>query len=1156
MAEPQQQTSIQLLSVTGVTEGAQLLAIRHIAQTSGHPVIYVTHSDRELRRTVEAAALFLPEFHVLAFPAWDCLPYDRAAPHPSIMAERVATLTTLANSQPKGRTLIVTTASAFLQRLPPVSSFANARITLTKGTTLPIEKLSFLLQDFGYRRAGKVMEPGEFAVRGSILDVFASATGDRALRVDFFGEEIESIRWFDPLTQRSTDDVSEYTLAPVSEVRLTENAIATFRERYLKNFGVASKDDTLYASISNHQYMPGMEHWMPLFFERCDSLLDYAPQAVIALAHNAWHTLEERQELIHEYYQARKDSAALKQKQAVYHPVAPDEMFLMGVTLEVKLERKSLYHLTPFSSQNHALELHTQPVRMLHSLAKQQQLSPFALLAVEAYEQKKLGRSLVICAATEGSLARLAQLLEEHGANAQPITAWAQAEQTAGLYLAISPLENGFTTPKVTCYTEQDILGHRVIQTKKRKRNADAFLQEAASFEPGELLVHKDHGIGRFDGLVTMEAGGKRHDCLKLLYRDDDKLFLPVENMDLIARYGEDSAGTELDKLGASNWQQRKAKMKERIRMAADELMKIAAERALRPGHRLPAAPGSYEEFCARFPYDETEDQQRSIDEVETDLVSGKPMDRLICGDVGFGKTEVAMRAAFIAASAPIKPVQVAIIAPTTLLARQHFRSFRARFDDTGLEIRMLSRLTTAKDAKATREGLKNGSVDVVIGTHAILSKQVDFARLGLMIIDEEQHFGVKQKEALKQMRANIHVLTLSATPIPRTLQLALAGVRELSLITTPPVDRLAVRSFVLPYDAVVIKEAIQREIHRGGQVFYVTPRVADIAELKFKIMELVPQARLAIAHGQLPASELDRIMNDFYDGKFDVLLSTSIVESGIDVPTANTLIVNRADMFGLSQLYQLRGRVGRSKVRAYAYFTMQHHKRLSDQAQRRLEVMQTLDTLGAGFTLASHDMEIRGFGNLVGEEQSGHIKEVGVELYQQMLSEAVAAARAASLPDAAPVESDDWSPQINLGVSILIPEDYISDLTLRLSLYRRLSSLQTEADIESFAAEMADRFGPLPHEVQTLLEVMRIKQHCRAAHIARIDTGPKGAVLSFHQNTFPKPEALIGYIAKHSHRIKLRSDQKLVFTTSWNTEKEKLRGVHELLKQIGALAL
>ena len=1163
MSQPAQKTiPVEALPVTGVASGSELLALRRIAETSGKPVVFITPSDRELRRVMDNAAFFMPEFEVLSFPAWDCLPYDRAAPHPSIMAERVATLARLASAVPKGRTLIVTTASAFLQKLPPAASFSGAKLTLKKGADLPIEALGRRLQDFGYRRSGKAMEPGEYAVRGSILDVFASGIGDQALRIDFFGDEIESIRWFDPLTQRSTDAVEVITLYPVSEIQLTEKNAATFRERYRQLFGVPSKEDTLYASVSNLHYSIGMEHWMPLFYERTETLLDYVPEAAIGLAGDVWHTLDERQELIRDYYQARKDAANLKQKQAVYNPVPPEEMFILGVALEVKLERKPLYQLTPFSGGDDALELKTQGVRKLYSLAKQQQLSPFILLAEEARESVKAGRSILITAATDGSLARLVELLGKEApllANSSTViataNAWSDVTLKPGLYAAVVPLEQGFATPQVTVYSEQDILGHRVIQTKKRKRNADAFLQEAASFEPGELLVHKDHGIGRFDGLVTMEAGSKRHDCLKLVYKDDDKLFLPVENMDLIARYGEETSGAELDKLGAGSWQARKARMKERIRMAAEELMKIAAARALRPGHKLHAAPGTYEEFCARFPYDETEDQQRSIDEVEADLALGKPMDRLICGDVGFGKTEVAIRAAFIAAADPVKPVQVALICPTTLLARQHFRGFRKRFEETGLEVRMLSRLTSAKDAKETREGLKAGTVDIVIGTHALLSKQVEFANLGLLIIDEEQHFGVKQKEALKQLKANIHILTLSATPIPRTLQLALAGVRELSLITTPPVDRLAVRSFVLPYDAVVIKEAIQREMHRGGQVFYVTPRVADIAELTFKIRELVPAARLAVAHGQLPATELDQIMNDFYDGKFDVLLSTAIVESGIDVPTANTLIVNRADMFGLAQLYQLRGRVGRGKTRAYAYLTLPHHIKLSDQATRRLEVMQSLDTLGAGFTLASHDMDIRGFGNLVGEEQSGHIKEVGVELYQQMLSEAVAAARAAKLPDAVPEEDGDWSPQINLGVSVLIPEDYIEDLTLRLSLYRRLSSLKSEEDIDSFAAEMADRFGPLPTEVQALLEVMRIKQLSRNAHVERIDTGPKGAVVTLRHNQFPKPDALIGFIAKNAHRMKIRADQKLVLTASWNTEKDRLRGVHDFLKQVAGLA-
>ncbi|MGB2659497.1 MAG: transcription-repair coupling factor, partial [Pseudolabrys sp.] len=657
--------------------------------------------------------------------------------------------------------------------------------------------------------------------------------------------------------------------------------------------------------------------------------------------------------------------------------------------------------------------------------------------------------------------------------------------------LAVLGIESGFETDDLAVISEQDILGDRLIRPRRAARRAENFIAEATSLAPGDLVVHVDHGIGRFSGLQAIEAAGAPHDCLEIHYAGGDKLFLPVENVDLLSRYGSEETAVDLDRLGGGNWQARKARMKSRIREIAGELIKIAAERQLREAPRLTVGPGAYDEFCAGFPYEETDDQLAAIDATVKDLGSGRPMDRLICGDVGFGKTEVALRAAFIAA---INGKQVAVVVPTTLLARQHFKTFSERFRGFPVNVAQASRLVPAAELSKVKAGLADGSVDIVIGTHAVLGKAIKFKDLALLVVDEEQHFGVAHKEKLKTLRSEIHVLTLTATPIPRTLQLALTGVRDLSIIASPPVDRLAVRTFVSPFDPITVREALLREKYRGGQAFYVCPRIEDLAGAKDFLDKNIPEVRVAVAHGQMPATVLDDIMSAFYDGKYDVLLSTTIIESGLDIPTANTLIVHRSDRFGLAQLYQLRGRVGRAKLRAYSLLTLPAQQKITPQAERRLKVLQSLDTLGAGFQLASHDLDIRGAGNLLGEEQSGHIKEVGFELYQQMLEEAVMSLKAGIT---APV-ADRWSPQITIGTALLIPEDYVADLSVRLALYRRLAEIEDERDIEPFAAELVDRFGKLPEEVEHLLQVVAIKALSRRANVEKVETGPKGIVLSF----------------------------------------------------------
>jgi transcription-repair coupling factor (superfamily II helicase) len=714
--------------------------------------------------------------------------------------------------------------------------------------------------------------------------------------------------------------------------------------------------------------------------------------------------------------------------------------------------------------------------------------------------------------------------------------------------VGVWPLESGFEAGDLAVISEQDILGDRLVRQKRKSKRPQDFLTEVAALTPGDLVVHVDHGIGRFEGLKTIEAAGAPHDCLELHYAGGDRLFLPVENIELLTRYGSEETEVQLDKLGGGAWQARKARMKQRIREMAGALMKIAAARILKEAPRLVPPEGLYDEFSARFPYDETEDQQNAIDSVLDDLGSGRPMDRLVCGDVGFGKTEVALRAAFVTA---MSGKQVAVVVPTTLLARQHYKTFCERFRGLPLNIAQASRFVPAAEMKKVKEGLTDGSVDIVVGTHALLGKTIKFKDLGLIIIDEEQHFGVSHKERLKELRAEVHVLTLSATPIPRTLQLALTGVRELSLITTPPVDRLAVRTFITPFDPLLIREALLRERYRGGQAFYVVPRLDDLADVKAFLDKEVPEAKVAVAHGQMAAGQLEDIMTAFYEGKYDILLSTTIVESGLDIPTANTLIVHRADMFGLSQLYQLRGRVGRSKTRAYALFSVPANKPLTVQAERRLKVLQTLDTLGAGFQLASHDLDIRGAGNLLGEEQSGHIKEVGYELYQQMLEEAVAQLKAGIEEPA----EDQWSPTIQVGAPVMIPESYVADLQLRLGLYRRLSTLETDAEIDAFGAELIDRFGPLPSEVDQLLKIMAIKVLCRRANVEKVDGGPKGIIVSFRDNAFANPNGLVAYVAEQASFAKVRPDMKIVFIRDVETPDERIKATTTILRNLVRIA-
>ncbi|MEG4644201.1 transcription-repair coupling factor [Paracoccus sp. APAP_BH8] len=1138
------------LTLSGAPEGMDAaLVARELAR--GNPVIHIARDDRRMAAMRAALAFFAPAAAVLEFPAWDTTPYDRVSPAAGVMAARMAVLTALAHGALKGPFVVLTTLSAAMQRVPAREVLRDAGFSAAVGDRMDEAALRAFLARMGFSQAPTVTEPGDFAIRGGIIDIFPPGESG-PIRLDMFGDVLEGARRFDAETQRSVEKLDRIELAPMSEVILDEAAITRFRQNYRAEYGAAA-NDPLYEGISAGRKMAGMEHWLPWFHERLESLFDYLPGASLVADDHLDQVRDARWHTITEQFDARREALARKGgSDTVYRPVPPAGMFPDEAEWARWLAAHRLLRLSVLPQPPGPGVLDAGG-RVGRNFAPERQVEKGNLFRALADHIRNLqaSRRVVIASFSEGARERLAGLIADEGIKgAKPIADLRDLpDQPGALGLAVWPLEEGFTsdgsaTGALAVISEQDVLGDRLIRGAKKRRKAENFLRDTTTLTPGDLVVHVEHGIGRYTGLETVKALGVPHDCVALEYAGGDRLYLPVENIELLSRYGHEEG--LLDKLGGGAWQARKARLKERIKLIADKLMRVAAERMLRPAPVLEPEHHEIESFAARFPYAETEDQASAIADVAEDLAAGRPMDRLVVGDVGFGKTEVAMRAAFIAAS---QGRQVAVVAPTTLLARQHFRTFAERFRGTAIDVRPLSRFVSAKDAAETRKGLAEGTVDIVVGTHAVLAKQVRFKNLGLLIVDEEQHFGVAHKERLKELRSDIHVLTLTATPIPRTLQLSLTGVRDLSIIGTPPVDRLSIRTYVSEFDSVTIREALLREKYRGGQSFFVVPRLSDLPEIEAWLREHVPEVSTIVAHGQLAAGDLDQRMNAFYDRGADVLLATSIVESGLDIPTANTMVVWRADMFGLAQLYQIRGRVGRSKTRAYCYLTTKPRVPLTPQAMRRLKFLGAIDSLGAGFNLASQDLDLRGAGNLLGEEQSGHIKEVGFELYQQMLEETIAKLKSGEIEG---TPEDEWAPQLNLGVPVTIPESYVPDLDVRLGLYRRLAELTTKVELEGFAAELIDRFGPLPREVNTLLLVIRIKAMAKRANISKLDAGPKGATIQFHGDKFPNPAGLVEFIHDQRGQAKV-SDNRIIVLRDWPTDADRIKGSFAIAKELAA---
>ena len=1115
--------------------------------------IFIAQNDAEIEILNRQLRFFNPTENILNFYAWDCSPYDRASPKPQILASRIKTLYNLSSRVADKNYFIVTSINALMQKTIALNDIKNLGLFLQVKAKNSLNQICEFLINKGYTRQSNANGVGEFAVRGGIIDVVMQQAGDLiGYRIDFFGDEIESIKIFDPISQISQESVKSFEILPISEVLLNQKTIENFRQKYRQKFG-ASIDDQFYQAISEGRTFDGVEHWLSMFYqENLISFFEYLKNPVIFFDEKIYNLSEEREALIQEYYKARLDEKSHKNS-TIYNAVEPNSLYFSASEIAQQISQKTHIEFQTFdcNKTNNSdqriidLEFKNVPDFALASRTNKQDVVELLKNFLQNYSTKKVA----IAVLSEGFKDRFARILQDYNLALNNLDNFLDFQKIKFGKIAsfIFPTHFGFETSDFIIIGEQALFGEKIVRKKISKSASQRLIEESLSIHLGELIVHRDHGIGKFDGIHTISALGIKTDMIKIIYGGGDTLFVPVDNINLISRYGAENSLVQLDRLGVAGWRNRRDKVRKKIKVAAEELLKIAASRQLKKAPIFIPDTHFYDEFRARFGFVETEDQMRAIEEVEQDLQKGTPMDRLICGDVGFGKTEVALRASAIVC----KFSQVAIVAPTTLLVRQHYKNFCKRFEGTGVKIVQLSRLVSTSEAKISREEIENGKADIIIGTHSLLQKNLKFHNLGLLIIDEEQHFGVAQKEQLKKFRTEVHVLTLSATPIPRTLQMSLAGVKDLSLIATPPVDRLSVRNFVMPYDSVIVREAVMREYNRSGKVFFVVPRVRDVEEMEPRLKIILPELKITHAHGQMNPSQLEEIMNDFIDGKIDVLLSTTIIESGIDISSANTMIIYKAEMFGLSQLYQLRGRVGRGKVRGYCYFMLDNKHKIADESRKKLEVMQNLDALGVGFSIASHDMDIRGSGNLLGDEQSGHVKETGVELYQQMLVETIEKIKNNVEFAVDGIEDFEKNTTIKLGISLLIPEDYMSDLSLRMSFYKKISYIKNIQDRENLINEMTDRFGKIPQEILNLFEVALLKNLCQKVGVENLEIAQDGFIVAFKNNKFAGAEKLMKMIFESKNKIRLANGQKLLFIMNFKTLEEKIYCANDILKKL-----
>lgn len=1121
----------KLINLDFCVRGSEFYAISKTLENSDNNILYIAKDEQIANEVYNVCAAYIKQWRVLYFPSWDTLPYELSSPSQQVMSKRIFALHSLAASPT--RTIVITSVAAVMQKIPLPSEILAETLSLKVKQKYNREDLVQYLVNHNYMRTATADSVGEFAVRGSIIDIVSSSS-DLGYRIDFFGNEIEHIKQYDIETQLTCRKIDEFTIFPSSELILTKKNVDRFKQEIISKYGaLALQSDALQNIERGKLRFIGVEQWLPMFYTELTDIFQYLGKKTnIMLDHQTMLFLNSRFDFVQQYYQERLEEVK-RDKKICSDPLLPEKLY-------------SNYNLALNNNSPNNIGSISSVPNLIH-LAQQQNVSALKLLAEFIANTTN---SFIISCATLGTRDRVQRILQDHDIDTVINDNWdnLNAVEKNVTSLVVSPIEYGFICNEFTLLTEREIFGEKVQNIKIRKQKSfQQLIEQANIFSVGENIVHVDHGIGRFEGLETVALQNTKHDCLKIQYDGGDILYVPVENIEVLSKYGIEGE-VKLDKLGHASWQARKAKMRNRIKLSAEYLLGIAAQRYNKSCDVIIPSIGLYDEFCATFPHVETDDQLNAIEAIAEDLASGKPMDRLVCGDVGFGKTEVAIRAAFMVLKTDdhVKR-QVALICPTTLLCKQHFKSFSQRFKGFDINIRQLSRFVSTKESKQTIADLNDGKVDIVICTHALLNSSLKFKNLALLIIDEEQHFGVVQKEKLKEKRTDVHVLSLSATPIPRTLQMSLTGIKELSIIATPPVDRLVTKTSVMPFDSIIIKEAILREFQSGGQVFYVCPRIKDIDDVLNIVTSLTPSLKVAIAHGQMAPAKLENLMHDFYDHKYDLLISTSIIESGLDLSTANTIIVHRADKFGLSQLYQLRGRVGRGKSKSYAYFTIPN-KDLSPVVIKRLEILQNIDSLGAGFSVASHDMDVRGFGNLLGDEQSGHIEEVGIELYQEMLQQALLTLKADKNIETV---EEKWVPQINLGISILIPEAYISDLELRLNLYQRISNLEHEDEIEGFAAEMIDRFGPLPEEFNHLIAIVKLKRLCITHHIKKIDAGPKAILFEFCSEKFTKSEQILTMAKAQPGRVKLRPDNKLILAYSIDDAHKRIELIEKFIREL-----
>ncbi|MBM7036803.1 transcription-repair coupling factor [Vibrio ulleungensis] len=1121
----------------GSLVGAALpIAISEYTKLHQKPVVLVV-SDPQTALRLQQELDTLTEQTVSLFPDWETLPYDNFSPHQEIISDRIAHLYAMP-TQTQGITIVP--VSTLMQRQAPRDYLLQQTLMIKSGDLFSLEKLRIQLEKSGYRHVDQVFGPGEYASRGSIIDLFPTGS-DAPFRIDFFDDEIDSIRTFDPENQRSLDAIDEIRLLPAHEFPTTEEAIEDFRIRWRKQFDTRREPESIYMQVSKGTWPAGIEYWQPLFFEQTETLFDYFADHCLILKvgdldsamDKFWHDVEYRfdQRKVDPLRPLLEPNQLWLKKEDVYAGLKPYP--------QVQLHNDKIS--ASAANKNVALEA-------LPELTAQHQ-NKESLARLRQFVEKYKGK-IIFSVESEGRREALIELLKPLKINPTQVERYPHAiEGDARFPLLITSTEHGFihSKPDFALICESDLLGDRVIQRRKKDKraiNSDTVIRHLAELKPGQPVVHLDHGIGRYTGLQTLEAGGIATEYVTLEYLNEAKLYVPVASLNLISRYsGGAEDGAPLHKLGSDSWSKARRKAAEKVRDVAAELLDVYAKRELKPGHKFVLDREQYAAFKTGFPFEETDDQAMAINAVMSDMCQAKAMDRLVCGDVGFGKTEVAMRAAFLATD---NSKQVAVLVPTTLLAQQHFENFRDRFANTAVRVEVLSRFRSAKEQKQVLTDLADGKVDIVIGTHKLLQSDIQFSDLGLLIVDEEHRFGVRQKEKMKAMRADVDILTLTATPIPRTLNMAMSGMRDLSIIATPPARRLAIKTFVRENDDSVVREAVLREIMRGGQVYFLHNNVDTIDRVAEDLAKLLPEARITTAHGQMRERELERIMNDFYHQKFNLLVCTTIIETGIDVPTANTIIMDRADRLGLAQLHQLRGRVGRSHHQAYAYLLTPHPKALSKDAAKRLDAIASLEDLGAGFTLATHDLEIRGAGELLGDDQSGQIQTVGFTLYMDMLEEAVEALKQGREPSLDDLLREQT--EVELRLPALLPDDYIPDINTRLSTYKRIASVNSDNELMELKVELIDRFGQLPEPAQNLISVGELKLLAAKLHVNKVEAHEKGGYIDFSAQATVDPMRLVKMIQSSPGEFAMGGPTKLKFMAELSDRKQRITHVKQLL--------